>query len=60
MTNDQIIAAITTALQTQDVNGEYANVILLMQASIINSLGSMPPDQLANICTLLNINTSGS
>jgi hypothetical protein len=60
MTNDQIIAAIATALQTQDVNGEYANVVLLMQASIINSLSSMSPDQLANICTLLSINTSGS
>ena len=60
MTNDEIIAAITTALQTQDVNGEYNNVILLIQASIINNLATMSPDQLAKICTILNINTSGS
>lgn len=60
MTNDQIISAITTSLNTPDANGEYSNVLLLVKQSIINNLNSMSPDQLQEICTVLNINTSGS
>lgn len=60
MTNDQIISAITTSLNTPDANGEYSNVLLLVKQSIINNLSSMSPDQLQAICTVLNINTSGS
>jgi len=59
MTQDQIIAAITAALQQQDANGEYSNVILLLQQMILNQLPLMQTDQLQNICTILNINTSG-
>jgi hypothetical protein len=60
MTQDQIITAITTALQTSDSNGEFSNVILIMQNAIIQSLPNLSSDQLANMCTVLNINTSGS
>jgi hypothetical protein len=60
MTQAQMISAITTALQTQDANGEFSNVILVIQALIISSLQTMGLPQLQNICTILNINTSGS
>ncbi len=58
MTQQQIIEAITAALQTQDSNGEYSNVVLLMQALMINNLSVMSDTQLQNICNILNINTS--
>jgi hypothetical protein len=60
MTPDQMIAALTAALQATDANGEFSNVILLVQAQIIYSLQFASPDQLQALCAALNINTSGS
>jgi len=60
MTQEQIISAITTALQTADANGEFSNVVLVMQALIVQTLPNLSLTQLQQICTILNINTSGS
>ena len=60
MTQAQIIAAITQALQQQDASGEFSNVIFLMQQIIINQLQIMQMSQLQNIANILNINTSGN
>jgi hypothetical protein len=60
MTQAQIIAAITAALQQQDSNGEYSNVILVMQTILINQLQLMDAAHLQIIANALNINTSQS
>jgi hypothetical protein len=60
MTQEQIIAAITAALQQQDSNGEYSNVILVMQTILINQLQLMDAAHLQIIANALNINTSQS
>ena len=58
MTQQQMIAAITSSLQTADSNGEFSNVILLLQAIIINGMPNYTITQLQTMCTVLNINTS--
>jgi hypothetical protein len=58
MTQDQMVQAIVTALQTADANGEFSNVVLLMQAQLISWVPNASVDQLQSMCQILNINTS--
>lgn len=51
MTSQEMVDAITVALQ-QD-----SNVILLLRQSLIQSLGSMTPEQLQTIVLILGLNT---
>ena len=60
MTQDQMVQAIITALQKADANGEFSNVILLIQAQLISWIPNASIDQLQSMCQTLNINTSGS
>jgi hypothetical protein len=57
MNQQDMINALTSALQQQDSNGQYYNVTLVLQTAIINSLPNLTITQLQNMCTILGINT---
>lgn len=54
MTNQQMIAAILSSIQTQ------SNLVLLLQAMIANNIVNVPTANLQAMCTVLGIDTSGS
>jgi hypothetical protein len=60
MTQQDMINAITTALQTADANGEFNSVIIILQALLLINVQTMSIDKLQQICSILNINTGAS